>query len=383
MDTPTALKALKDTFAAKIAWKDYSPIDIVLGAVIANTLDGDSVCLYVIGPPSTGKTEFLRSLEGYAKVRFLSSLTPKTFISGYNEQGKRGRKNEKSFLLRLEETEKVVLVVKEFNTLLQMRNDERKEIVAQIREIADGTFCKEYGTGESVLWRGKLGFIVGVTPTIDREFAVNQQLGERFLSVRYSLCDAEEMARRARKQAGSEAEFRKVMADHVKAFFKTLEGKDPSVKVGEEIGLKVEKLSCFVAQGRTSLVKDKEGDLICLPVAEGPPRLTKQLITLAQGIAIVQGKSEVDEAILDLLRRVARDTLPAFRNAILETLWRKGEAMSVSVLERVSGYPYSTLERWLKDLKLIQLVTSEMSGDERFYFLSEEAQKLVVSSGIY
>jgi len=59
-----------------------------------------------------------------------------------------------------------------------MRNESRKEILSQLREIADGYYRKTFETGEEVTWEGKLSIIAGVTPAIERYYAIHQVLAK-------------------------------------------------------------------------------------------------------------------------------------------------------------------------------------------------------------
>lgn len=58
--------------------KDDILIDIVAGVYIANQLDTDPLWMILIGPPSSAKTEILRSLGEDSGTEFVSSLTPAT-----------------------------------------------------------------------------------------------------------------------------------------------------------------------------------------------------------------------------------------------------------------------------------------------------------------
>ena len=51
---------VKLTFAEWLRLEDHQVIDVLLGAVIANSLEGDPINLYIVAPPSSGKTEILR-----------------------------------------------------------------------------------------------------------------------------------------------------------------------------------------------------------------------------------------------------------------------------------------------------------------------------------
>ena len=119
------LQDVKDVFAKYIYLSNTNVIDAVLGAAIANQLPGPPVCLYLIGPPGSGKTELLNGLEGYHRTYHPSKITPNTLMSGYVEKGDnknaKGR-NDHSLLVRLTEQGKNILVFKDFTTILTMPN---------------------------------------------------------------------------------------------------------------------------------------------------------------------------------------------------------------------------------------------------------------------
>ncbi len=93
------LQKVIETFREFIVWPEYDVIPIVLGSFIANLGKGDAVYLLIVGPPASGKTEFIRSLGSHKSMYELSKLTPRTFISGYITKGKVMGK-DKSLLVR-------------------------------------------------------------------------------------------------------------------------------------------------------------------------------------------------------------------------------------------------------------------------------------------
>ena len=395
------LEDVKLSFCEWLRLEDHRVIDVTLGAVIANSLEGDPVNFYLVAPPSFGKTEILRSLNDSPKVYYLSSLTPQTLISG--SKAKDG-KYKNSLLLNLKEQGKTVLVLKDFTSVLEMRNESRQEILSQFREIADGYYRKPFGTGEEVTWSGKLAIIAGVTPAIERYHAIHQVLGERFLYYRISQNNPMAMAEIAQRFAGKENQMRNELRETVKQFLEQFEGsKIKDVNIRDEINRKLFSLSCFVAEARSGVSRDRYSQMIeYLPEAEGPARLVKQLFTLGCGIAIIQGKSEIDNDVYEILKKVGRDSLPSHRNLILQKMW--GMEMFGELWEKtrtLSGYfsyPVSTTKMQLEDLMILKLINrkdmGESSGDEdsnyrkqetRPYYwqLSDKCCQLIKTSEVY
>lgn len=139
---------------------DLQAIRIVMGTLKAHYLDiGDPAWLFVVAPPGSGKTTV--SIMGAASlphVSVLSDLTENTFLSGfYGHQ-------EPGLLERLGNTESEgrahtttgdgIFLVKDFTTVLSMRRDRRAAILSQLREIHDGEFRRDFGTGVAESGRG-------------------------------------------------------------------------------------------------------------------------------------------------------------------------------------------------------------------------------------
>ena len=164
--------------------EDENVIDIAFATYVANRLGGDPLWVCVIGPPASGKTELIASMDGYASVTLLSSLTPDTFISG--KETTSAKERNPSLLPHLNGK---LVIVKDLTTIIMKHRDAKSEIFSQLREIYDGRYVKAFGTGKREDWQGKFGILAGVTPVIDREFAINSLLGERFLYCRMELRD--------------------------------------------------------------------------------------------------------------------------------------------------------------------------------------------------
>jgi hypothetical protein len=208
--TPT----LTDVHEAVGRWlrlPSFDGLDVALATVIANRMDGDPLWLFLVAPPSGSKTEIIRALTDVPNIYPLSSLTAQTFASGFERRGV-----ETSLLPKLDGR---VLTLKDFGTVLTMYREKRAEILAQLREIYDGSFKKEFGNGKSVDWAGKVGLLAGCTPVIDRgDSAVNQALGERFLIYRLRSEPGTGVARRAMLQQGRETDERAKLRHVVAAF---------------------------------------------------------------------------------------------------------------------------------------------------------------------
>jgi hypothetical protein len=286
--TPT-LTDLHDAFSHWLELPKANPfemIDVALAVVIANRMEGDPLWAFLVAPPSSAKTEVIRSLDGTPDVFPLSSLTANTFASGFERKGV-----ETSLLPKLDGK---LVTMKDFGTVLTMYREKKAEILAQLREIYDGGFTKEFGNGKSFKWSGKVGLLAGVTPIIDREYALNQILGERFILYRVRACTPHLLAARAIGQRQREGDQRRVLRDLVATFLDTVPLAPPSMP--SPMVEAIASLAEFTALARSPVFFDQRGDLELAPPPEAPGRLAKQFATLAEALALVRGESVAGRA---------------------------------------------------------------------------------------
>jgi hypothetical protein len=351
---------LADVEAVYMKWyqlDDLEPVHVALGTVAANQLEGDPLWQFLVAAPGSLKTEIIRSLSGIDCIYPLSNLTPQTFASGFQTKGE-----EPSLLMKLDGR---VLSLKDFTTVLTMHRDKRGEILAQLREIYDGHYRKEFGNAKVVDWTGKLGLIAGVTPIIDTYHSVAQVLGERFLLYRLRAPDALTVAKRSMRQQGAES----VMREQIVAIPETIEDR-------------LAALAVFTAKARSGVVWDARGsDIEYVPEPEGPGRLAKQFATLARGLAVVRDTAAVSETDYATVHRVAHDTVPAHRHVVIDHLVRKygGDPVATPDIGTATGYPTNTARRYLLELAAMKIVERFPGHPDRWQ-LSNTAADLLDSA---
>lgn len=332
----------------------HEAIDVALATVVANRMDGDPLWLFLVAPPSGGKTEIIRALDDVPDVYPLSSLTAQTFASGFERRGV-----ETSLLPKISGK---TLTMKDFGTVLTMYREKKAEILAQLREIYDGSFRKEWGNGKTFTWTGKVGLLAGVTGIIDREYGLNQVLGERFLLYRVKSAPARDLARRAMAQRQREADQRRALRHVVAAFLASVAATPPPIPA--PLVEAIAALAEFTALARSPVLLDPRGEIDYIPAPEGPGRLAKQLALLAQALAAMRSEPEVGVASYLTVFQVAQDTLPAQRRVMLEALLdpdRFGPATTTDVAE-ATRYPTTTARRYLQELAAIRLVERLTDG---------------------
>ncbi len=364
MSKTLALKQVTTTMKKWLLFSDMQLLDVMLATVIANRMNSDPLWLFIIGPPSSAKTELIQPLAQLSYVYPLSSLTPQTFASGYVG-------GDGSLLTKLKRND--ILTFKDFTSVLTMHREQRGAILGQLREIYDGHYRKTFGTGEVVDWSGKLGFIAGVTPIIDTHYSVSNMLGERFIQVRMRPVNEIQVARRAMRNNGREQDMRAEIAAAMKQFLEdTTIPRVEGIELPAAFETQLANLASFTVKARSAVVRDgRTREVGYVPDAEAPPRLAKQLLLLAQASPSLRAATRIGTQERRLVLRVALDCLPADRLKVIKLLCRHRTPLSISAVARMLHLPTATADRVLEELECHEVVASDKAGRERLCHLSE------------
>ena len=375
-------------FSEFVSWPEYDIIPIVLGTCIANLGDGDAVFLLLVGPPSSGKTELIRGFYGLPGFYELSKVTEHTFISGFIEKGKK-KGSDNSLLVRLTKDNKRVVMIKDLTTLLTMNPNVRTGVFSQLREIADGYCSTPFGTGEDVRWKGKLGFIAGVTGAIDESFSMRQSLGERFLQVKIGRINQQKAAEKAAMYSGMEEAFRDSINKEIGAFMEAVDTEAiPLIETEPEAEEKICSAARFLSMARTGVSRDRMTKiLLALPETEGSARIIRQLTHMGRGICLCFDKSAINQEIYKFIRRVVRDSIPAIREQCIYRMWKDelngGSKQTTSALSESLNHSKAAIWTWLEDLKDVGLITKTMQGKEALWSLSAEGFELIQHAEVF
>jgi len=368
---PATLAEVEEAFGRWLLMPDMGGLRFALAILAGHRIGGDPLWGLVVAPPSGTKTEIIRALEAVPRIYPLSELTARTFASGLE-----GGKRDPSLLPRLSDH---ILTLKDFTTVLTMHREERQAILAQLREIYDGRYDKAWGTGKELHWRGRVGFIAGVTPIIDLHHAVHQVLGERFILYRLAQPDRRTMAIRALRGRGHEEQMRGELRDVVGRFVASLDTSTPPSLPAAFEG-RLAALADFVSRARSGVVRERSShDLTLAPEPEAPARLAKQLANLTVGHAIIRS-ADVEGADYAFTYRVALDCLPQIRLQVIDTLEGATTYITTSQVAAKIGYPTITARRTLEDLAALGIVAvskAETRGQADNWQLAEGARGLL------
>ncbi len=346
---------------------DLLPV-VPLVVASANRLSGPPVWLMIVAPPSSGKSDVIMGLSALSGVHQVSTVTPRTFASGMLPRADTQR--SRSLLERLRQQGKWLLTLKDFGTIQSLPPLQRNPIFGQLREIYDGKFNANYGTGVEVDWSGKLGMLVGATPAVDRQSSWSAELGERFVQFRPAVPNARKVAMKALEVAGAEDRRRSCIAQAYRDAFaqvmRILRSKDNDYKkLTGYVQRIAPALALFVADTRRPVWHNRyTGGYEVLPL-EGPARLAKVFVQL-HSAAIVCYDGDQDAAAR-LVTRIAVDSAPGKRGKLLRELARSPEGVTAKAMSQVLKCDTETARRELEDLVAIGLATSSKPIEATVY----------------
>ena len=359
------LAKLEGVFSKHYQIDSHVPLRVTLATVVANRGNGVPVWLLLVAPSSSLKTEYIQSLSGLDYIYTVSTLTSKTLASGDKEAKK------PSLLERLED--RTILTMKDFGSVLSMRRDERAEVLAALREVYDGSYAKEFGTGKRVAWEGKLGLIAGCTNIIERHHTVMQVLGERFVMYRLDSQDREFVTKKALQNDGRDEDIRKEIREAVSNFMKTV-SQIPTWSLDEMYTDKLAALADFTARARTGVLRNAyTREVEVMPDWEGPARLAKQLSRLSYGLSCLSNESCLTQDNYKIIFSVAENSLPKLRRDVLCYLADSGRIAKVEDIETKLEVPQRMVRRTLEDLQMIKIVEHV----KPMYRLTKDAEQLL------
>jgi hypothetical protein len=358
LTTGVALTDVHEVFRKGMHLPDATLVDVAIAATLANLREGDPVFLMVVGAASRGKTEAIDALRDVPEVYALSELTPATLLSGYKDAKNPGK--DQSLLTRISTAGKRVLMLKDFGTVLSMHGESRGQVMAQLREVFDGSIVKTTGMGAELSWSGHMGFVAGSTPKIDEHQGVMSILGDRFAYFRLGDVDREEatlMALGVRAEARALREERRTVVAELLAGIDT-EAATPALS--ESAYKRIVAVSDFATRARTAVSRDGYSrDVVNLPELEAPMRLAKQLAAVSDALQVL-GYEEA--RALSTAERMAWDSVPPIRILCLDDLREHGESKTRDVASRI-GLPTATARRALEDLALVGVLHRTRKGD--------------------
>lgn len=371
-------------------------IDIMLATYISQQIDGEPVWMFIVGPPGSAKTETLSSLSWLDSSYITSSVTPHSLISGAN--WKDGA--DPSLIPRLDGK---VMVIKDFTSILSMRDTDKDEIFGILRDAFDGKCGKEFGNGVVRKYESRFTVLAAVTPSIYALTSTHTALGERFL--KFGISDnlnhlhENDIIERAITNINRETSMRDDLADVVHAFLTRRIGleKIPLAALPalpDAIRTKIIALARFGARMRGSVTRDTyRNDIVTSrPSAEVATRLGKQLAKLCQALAVLHQRTTVTFDDYRLVKKVMLDTIPQRTEDILRhillTCPGVDDTISTGEVSNKTRYPQATVGRILQDLTVLDITRRNVAringhGQHTTWSLSGYIRGLIQQSELY
>lgn len=390
-----SISELQAEFDKVFLMGDKGVIPLLCAVMIANQMDNDPVWLLLLSPPSGGKTELIESLElitlrGQPLTFPISDLTVNTFASGQKKLGK-----ETSLLHKMAPGS--IMTFKDFTSMISKNRDAQQEIMGQLREVYDQHYVKRTGTGDDVIWKGKVGAIAGCTQVIyesNEQFAV---MGDRFIMYNMLQPDRMEVLERViNTMSDKDVKFkekkihlRKCMKSFVEFHFDNIETTE--LKLDENAKKDILEVVNFVTLVASGVMVDKKkGTVEFVPSHTMPMRMAKQILSIAQAFVLMnkntpgvlenspayKGGLTVEQ--IQILYKIAFDTIPIKRRMALQKLAKYTLGVTTGGLATSLDYQTQVVGQWLAQLNALGICRREKSGKGDKWTLNEKYRNIMV-----
>lgn len=343
-----------------------------LGVVCSLSLKERSHPLALIfeGPSGGGKSLVVNLFgpdreETHKFVYRLDAFTPKSFVSHAANISKDELK-EIDLLPRISDK---TLLTKELAPLFRGRDDELRTNFATLTSVLDGRgHLSASGTHGTRGYDGRYVFnwVGATTPVPQRTDAIMAQLGNRLL--RYEIVGQrrpdEELIDFAMSNEPTTVEdscrhaVNDVLLDHFKRH--PVNSVDPNtIQLSHVAAEEMVRFAKLIAQGRVELerLEGISGEEFIAGTPEGPERIILLLKTLAQGLALLRGGTEIGSEDLAVLRHVAFSCLPSRRRQILRAVLTVGGKLTSTVATERLHISRPTVREMMRELAATEIVS--------------------------
>lgn len=353
---------LKSNFLSHLYLPDDEYLDVVFATVLANRIQGDPVWLFVIGSPGSCKTEVLRTLETEETYQ-VSKIRAASLISGYVDNRSKTKDVDHSLLPKIH---KKVLIVKDFSTVITMRQEERNEIFSILRDAYDGYATVSFGTGEKG-YKSKFGMIAAMTPVIEGYRTLASSLGERFLYFNPKVGDPQRLCMAAIDSIHVKDSMREQLSNAAKDF---LENDVMSI-----LPLSADQKSLIISLADTTAIirshvpRDHRdyNTVLMPPIIEVATRISQQIIKMFYALEHLGSDS------IRLIKRILCDCVPVNRRLICEHIIAQPN-ITTTMLQQNPDIDISTkaLRIILSDLTLLGLIDRSRVGRGEYSYTAKQ-----------
>lgn len=359
----TTLDDVKKEFSKWLLINDELVIEIPLAVIIANMYQTIPIWMFMVAPPASAKTEILLSLAHIPWTYFLSKITPQTLVSGFRNK----EIKDASLINKMTRENRYIIIMKDFTTILEMRTEQRAEILSQLREIYDGKLDSEYGNAQTVNWEGHMGFLAGVTNKIDAYSQMSSMLGERYINFRPRFPDRIEVAEKSLENAEKRKQMRKQLAVVVNQFISSLTLPPlAEIVISQEDKKTIVSLANLLATMRCGIQRDwYHKNLLVLPEPESPARLAQQFMQLCKSLAVLKGRKEVNGEEMKAIKRITLDSMTSDRLVALRVLTFAIQEETTRSISQKMNFDTRTTKQILEDLYLLKIVDRAIMVEDK------------------
>jgi MoxR-like ATPase len=382
------LEEVHATFSKWLHLRNTDAIDVMLATVLSQRIGGNDPCwVFLVGPPGSAKTAILNSISDYEMVYATSSLTPHSLISGAKVDGV-----DPSLIPRLNGR---VLMVKDFTSILCMREMDKEEIFGYLRDAYDGRCGKVFGNGVERSYVSRFTIVAAVTPRIYDLGENHQALGERFL--KFTVGDnlnhdqENDIIDRAIANIGTSDAMNVELRAVVEAFLTNTIAQEVTVipHIEHEMAVRIRELGKFGAKMRGTVSRHHYHNdvMTARPSAEIGSRLGIQLAKLAQSVALLHQRATVSDDDYRIIKKVALDTISQRIEDVVRYMLKAcpnpDHFISTKEVANITNYPLATCTRILDDLLALKVVARKGSGYRYAWSVTPYIRNAVRISGIY
>lgn len=353
--TRITIQKLIEKYQSFFYIEDTSVIPLVCAVVLANRMKGDPIWLALIGGSSSGKTEMLNAVCGLDFVYQISTLTPNTLLSGMKP-----RKGQETSLL-LQMNRNAIIVMKDLNTLIAMNREDQQAIMGQLLQVYDGEMTKSTGTGETIKWKGKIGFLGGVTENIHIFQTKYAALGSRFINYTLPLQDRIKTAKRSAFIAKNKKEIREELKSMFAEYFNEMLPivQDKEIEVPEAVSEKIIEAANFASLANSPVARDFQGRMELVMSPNMPMRISDMVHLLARTFMAMEGDKLLPE-YERILYKCCLDSIPKGRRMALQKL-AEYEFVTTRGVAIKLGYGTDRVRMWLEEISVLGLCTREVN----------------------
>lgn len=362
---------LEAVFDKWMIMPDRGILKLLVSFYCANKLPGKALWMIIIGPSGGGKTEFLNSLLLMPDIYPLSTLTPNTFLSGMPGKG------DNSLLPKL--TGKI-LMLKDWTSILSMQKDAKSEVMGQFREIYDGSMKKVYGNGRIANWEGKVSVLAASTQAVDLNQQQYTHLGERFLNYRIKMPERKEVAMKSLTNESLQGQMEEELQNAMYLFFKGLDFDKMATetfKLDQKYYKQIVSLSNFATLARSGIIRDFgfKKEVIFVPTAEMPTRITGQLAKIAAGMMMANG-GDLTEDDIKIIYKTCLDSIPQTNKMVIIEM-AKADSQTTAEIATALGYPTEPIKMYLENLAMLHVCYRIKEGTGYKWTMEPEFSEII------